>query len=81
MIKSILLTIAPLGFIVSVYAASPSPKAPSHHHRMHHKKSAVRGANPSPSTTPKPILKEPLPAANPSPSATPKAILKELLPA
>jgi hypothetical protein len=57
-IKSILLTIALLGFIASVYAARPSPKAPSHHHRTHHKKSGVPRASPSPSATPKAILKK-----------------------
>ncbi len=73
--KSILLTIVLLGFIASVYAARPSPKAPSHHHRTHHKKSGVPRASPSPSATPKAV-----PRASPSPSTTPKAVLRELLP-
>jgi hypothetical protein len=76
MTKSTLLTIAVLGFIASIYAASPSPKAPGHHHRTHHKKSTVPRASRSPSPTSKA-----LPGASPSPSATPKAFLTEPLPA
>jgi len=76
MTKSILLTIAVLGSIASIYGASASPKAPSHHHRTHHKKSVVPRASRSPSATSKE-----LPGASPSPSATPKAFLTKPLPA